>query len=136
MKMRKILPLALLAIGSVFLLSSCDAMLDAIFANNTVNVYVSAYIPNNGFFPGTDYVTVNITGPSSVTTTAGYSGNDGYYMYWDVTIPKLADGTYSVQAVYHHPFGISPGTYLQSTVLYLPAHTGSPHNVNVVFPTF
>ena len=31
MKIRKILPLVLLAVGSVFLLSSCDAMLDAIF---------------------------------------------------------------------------------------------------------
>jgi hypothetical protein len=140
MKIRKILPLALLAIGSVFMLSSCDALLDAIFANNTVNVSVAAYIPTNGYFPGTDYVTVDIIGPTSVSTTVGYSGSDFYYMYWDVTIPKLSDGTYTVQATYHHPVskvgGTLPGNYIQSAVIYLPAHSGNPHNVNVVFPSF
>jgi hypothetical protein len=33
MKMRKLLPVIILAVGSLFVLSGCDAMLDAIFPN-------------------------------------------------------------------------------------------------------
>ena len=40
MKMRKLLPLVLLAVGALFLLSSCDAMLDAIFPSNQIYVDV------------------------------------------------------------------------------------------------
>ncbi|MGA2478027.1 MAG: hypothetical protein ABSG63_04670 [Spirochaetia bacterium] len=136
MKMRKILPLVLLAVGSVFLLSSCDAMLDAIFSNNTVNVYMSEYIPSWGYSPS-DTMTVTFVGPTSVTATAGYSGRDFYYAYWAISIPKLADGTYTVQAAYYHP-GVGSPPYITYQVmgLSLPASTGSPHNVNVVFPSF
>jgi hypothetical protein len=135
MKIRKILPLVLLAVGSVFLLSSCDAILDAMFSNNTVNVYVSSRILTYGYFPSTDSVTAYISGPSAVTATAGYAGTDGYYMYWNISIPKLADGTYLVEVDYYHPFGnfASGIPYTKSQPLYLPASSGSPHNVNVVF---
>ena len=111
-KMRKILPLVLLAIAAMFMLSSCDAMLDAIFANNTINVQVSARITQYGFFPSYDTVTVYITGPTNVTVNASYTGNDGYYMYWYVSVPKLNNGTYNVQAVYYHPpYLLNYGTY-------------------------
>ncbi len=46
MKMRKILPLVILAVGALVLLSGCDAMLDAIFptAQITVDAAVTAAI--------------------------------------------------------------------------------------------
>jgi len=117
MKIRKILPLVLLALCAVFLLSSCDAMLDFIFSNNTITVYVSARIPWYGYFPNSDYVTVDVAGPTSATATAGYPSNDGLYMYWSVTVPKLSDGNYTVTAYYNHPIG---------------SHTGSPYGVQYV----
>ncbi len=40
MRTRKLVLLVLLAVGATFLLSSCDALLDAIYANNTINVTV------------------------------------------------------------------------------------------------
>jgi hypothetical protein len=137
MKMRKILPLALLAIASVFLLSSCDALLDAIFAKNTINIYVSADWTVHGY-TGTDYVSFQISNGSTIVTgNLGYSGNDSRYMYWDISVPDLPDGTYTVSVVYHHPFGIAPfGNTPDSTVIYLPAHSGNKHNVNVVFAPF
>ena len=52
MKIRKILPVLLVAIASVVMLSSCDAILDVIFANNTVTFYVSANILNYGYRSG------------------------------------------------------------------------------------
>ena len=48
MKIRKILPLVLLALASVFLLSSCDALLDAIFSNNTIKCVCSGARSNLG----------------------------------------------------------------------------------------
>ena len=69
MKMRKILPLVLLAVGSVFLLSSCDAMLDAIFSNNTVNVYVSEY-NRHGDIPLVTDDGLHSVGPTSVTANS------------------------------------------------------------------
>ena len=86
MKIRKILPLVILALASVFLLSSCDALLDAIFSNDTITVYISAYIPTyctqvapNTYVlsSGTDTMTVNISGPSPLTANCNYTGNDG-----------------------------------------------------------
>lgn len=131
MKIRKILPLLLLAFGSVFLLSSCDALLDAIFSNNTISVYVSVYIPSYGYSP---YDTVSVSVSGEPLATAGYSGDDGLYMYWSVSVPKLSDGLYSVTVYLNHvgglpPFGVYPST--QST--YLPASSGNPHNVNLDF---
>jgi hypothetical protein len=95
---------------------------------------VSAYIPTYGYFPGTDYVTVYLTpisGTTSVTTTAAYAGNDGYYMYWTVSIPKVSNGTYDVQANYIHPVG--PGGGGSSKITTISASSGSGHTVNVSF---
>lgn len=141
MKIRKILLLVLLAAGSVFLLSSCDALLDAIFANNTVTVYVSAYIPTWCIYSypfylltsSTDKVPVTINGPKNVSTYASYSGNDGSYMYWTLVVPQLSDGLYSVNVQYLHPFGLNaPYTSpVQTQFVTLPS--GEGNNVNLSF---
>jgi hypothetical protein len=134
MKIRKILPLLLLAFGSVFLLSSCDALLDAIFSNNNINVYISSYIPGRGFYPGYDTMTVVLTGPYSASVSTHYEGDDGLYMYWSISIPKLPDGSYSVYVVYTHPYGIVTGTWFSSTdFVSFPMSSGNPHNVNLSF---
>jgi len=138
MKIRRIILLVLLAAGSVFLLSSCDAMLDAIFSNNTITVYVAAYIPNNGLLvgpntyllsSGTDIVSVSVAGPKDVAGTATYTGNDRYYMYWSLDVPQLSDGSYSVTVTYHHPHGFNPRTTFSTQVVSLPA--GSSHSVTL-----
>jgi len=144
MKIRKILPLVLLAVGSVFLLSSCDALLDAIFSNDTITVYVSAYIPSycsqigpNAYLlsSGTDVVTVaSVAGPKSFVGTASYTGNDSYYMYWSVAVPQLSDGTYSVQVTYYHPYGYAPSLgYHYSSIQTVSLPSGSSHSVNLSF---
>ena len=60
MRIRKILPVLLLAVGSLFLLTSCDALLDAIFSNNTITVYVSTRYCQLRVLSRTDYVTVHL----------------------------------------------------------------------------
>jgi len=144
--------LLLLAICSVFLLSSCDALLDAIFSNNTINVNVSASIYNYNFLNSyqSDSVSVAIVGPTGASATASYSGADYDYLYWGVSVPKLADGLYTVTVTYYHPYGYQPAgyssvygytvfkggsgvtTYYQITqAVSLPA--GSSHNVSMDF---
>ena len=133
MKIRKILPLILLAIASVVLLSSCDALLEAIFATNTIKVYVYAYIPTYGYYPGTDYVTVAVSGTASASGTAYSDGYDGLYMYWSLSIPKLPDGTYSVSVIYHHHQGINQNDWLLTYPTSFPVSSGNPHEANLSF---
>ena len=132
MKIRKILPLLLLAIGSVFLLSSCDAMLDAIFSNNTIGIDVSTSIGTYRYYPSLDVVSVSVlSGLTSVATAnAAYTGNSGSYMFWSVTIPKLSDGNYTVTVNYHSYYLGSP-PFSQSQTLSLPL--GSSHSVNLQY---
>lgn len=99
MRIRKILPLVLLAVASVFLLTSCDALLDAIFSNNTLTVTVKT-LYTYGYYSG-DYVTVSLTGPTALgSTNVPFSYYDGQFTYWQITLPKLADGTYTVGVFY------------------------------------
>jgi len=130
MKIRKILPLVLLAIGSVFLLSSCDQLLDVIFSNNTITVYASAYEGSWGYNPSTDQMYIYVNGTN--TATASYAGSDGSYMYWNYSIPKLSDGTYTVYVNYYHPYGIAPGSYVSPTQTVSLPNNGS-HSVNLSF---
>ena len=65
MKTRKILPLVLIVVGAAFLLSSCDAMLDAIYPSNQISVDVAVrgtigYHPDFAL-PGR-YVQLQLTG--------------------------------------------------------------------------
>ena len=133
MKIRKILPVLLVAIASVVMLSSCDAILDVIFSNNTVTVYATSYIPTHGYYPNYDVMTVTVTGPNTASGTAAYTGSDGLYMYWSLQIPKLTDGTYSVNVSYYHPYGIGPSSANSTQIISFPASSGNPHNTNLSF---
>jgi hypothetical protein len=125
-KMRKILPLVLLAIASVFMLSSCDALLDGIFSNNTINVYANAI----GYFPyGAVYITVS--GPANVSTWAAYQGYDSGRTYWAYSFPKLSNGTYTVQAEFFAN-GYTHTAYSIPVNITVPY--GHQHTVNVDIP--
>jgi hypothetical protein len=100
MKIRKILPLVILALASVFLLSSCDALLDAIFANDTLTVYVQTSW-TYGYSPADQVTVQTISGPSTINlTVVPFQQFDGNYSYWQVTIPGLSDGTYTIHVSY------------------------------------
>jgi hypothetical protein len=129
MKMRKLLPLVLLAVGSLFLLTSCDALLDAIFASNQIQVQVSVYRGTNPLtdiyqdwlhqYPSTVTLTLtDITEGSNSTVVTGWDGRDSNYLYFDVSYIKLKDHTYTLTAYYHSIY--SGFTYGPVTVFYDP----------------
>jgi len=117
MKIKKLLPLVLLAVAAVLMLSSCDAMLDAIFPTNqmTVDVAVSkntipaaafyadwynAYYFNNN--PSTVALTLtDITAGTSTTRVRSWSGADGIYVNYIFTFLNLKDHVYSLSAYYN-----------------------------------
>jgi hypothetical protein len=106
MKIRKILPLVLLAVGSVFLLSGCDAILNAIFQNNQISVDVavvsSVGVYNDylgGFNPQvTCYVYDSSNNP--VSLSGGWSSYDGYFVHFNFGFTKLKNDTYHFAAQY------------------------------------
>lgn len=125
MKMRKLLPLVLLAIGSIFLLSSCDALLDAIYANNTITVTV---LVSTVDYPGTaqnpsSYVVVTLSGASGGRSSASYSQYTSgvYAYYYPPSFIKQPNGNFIVTATY---YGYSGGTYYQS----------SPQSISISMP--
>jgi hypothetical protein len=107
MRIRKILPLALLAVGALFMLTSCDAMLDAIFPANSLTVYVQ--VPASYYL---DYATatmkVEVTSTAGTTYVAGpvtelaldSLGNVNY----SFSFPSLSNGTYYVVSTYDGPY--------------------------------
>jgi hypothetical protein len=111
MRIRKILPLALLAVGMLFMLTSCDKLLDFIFSSNTINVTVEAYAPK--YYYGTQgTITLTLYDSSGNPTVAGpvaSSNNDGYWVFYNFSFPKLANGTYQMTASYS---GYLNGSYL------------------------
>jgi hypothetical protein len=130
MKTRKILPLVLLAVGSLFLLSSCDAMLDAIFQNNqvTVDVAVSYARAYNDWFYGTNsQVSCTIFDGSGnpTTSTGSWTSLDGFAVHYNFTFTKLKNDTYSFAALYRgYTFGpagndgnLYDGTYGSTTFI-------------------
>jgi len=135
MKIRKILPLLLIVIASVFLLSSCQAILDAIFSNNTISVYVSENWNNSGY-TSSDYVALSIP-EASVSTTVPYTGSNGTYTYWSLSVPKLSDGNYTVTVNYYHwnggTFVSLPPVSPDPQLVTFPQSSGSPHNANLSF---
>jgi hypothetical protein len=107
MKIRKILPLALLAVGALFMLTSCDAMLDALFPANSLTVYV--HVPASYY---TDYATatmkVDVTSTTGTVYVAGpvtelATDSDGYVNY-SFSFPKLSNGDYNIVATYDGPY--------------------------------
>ena len=104
MKTRKLLPLIILAVGAVLALSSCDAMLDAIFRTNqiTVDVAVNGTIGNHPDFalPGR-YVNLLLTGPGvSASADATWNSYDGIYAHYYFTFTDLPDGFFALDATY------------------------------------
>ena len=73
MRVKKLIPLILLAVGALFLLSSCDQILDALYANNTITVTTT--VSNSDHCERSickSYVTVTISGATGGTTDSVY----------------------------------------------------------------
>jgi hypothetical protein len=104
MKMRKILPIVILAVGSLFLLSGCDALLDAIFSSDVI--YLDVWVQGTthaDFANGGSYENVMLM-DGSLTVVANvsqyYSSYDGNYAHYYFTFNKLKDGTYYLSTTY------------------------------------
>jgi len=108
MKMRKLLPVLILAVGSIFLLSSCDAMLDAIFASNQISVEALVNPATHPDYAAGGYVSItlydNTTGATK-TTTATWGSFDGWVHYY-VSFTKLKDDNFSLTTSYYNRFGV------------------------------
>ncbi len=110
MRAKKLLPLILLAVGALFLLSSCDAILDAIYANNTLDVTVDVSHFDTGYANPSSYVEVTLTGASGASSTANantiYTGN---YSTFDVPFSKLPNGNLHDNDVTYYGYSSSFG---------------------------
>ena len=113
MKIRKILPVVILAVGSLFLLSGCDALLDAIFQNNQILVDVRIYGGVGGFpadWSASYYSGLNsglvtlylLDTNTGVTTTASgnWSSADIYYVHYAFNFTGLKNDVYEITAYY------------------------------------
>jgi hypothetical protein len=112
MKMRKLLPVLIIAVGSVFLLSGCDAILDAIFQNNQITVDVSV---SSGYAldyaSGNGTVTLTLTDVTSGTPTTVAStrtGFDSVSSHFVFAFTKLKSDTFTVNASYTSAYYTSP----------------------------
>jgi hypothetical protein len=111
MKIRKILPLVLLALIALFSLSSCDWLLDTIFqGNNTFNVYVSIAKGTHTDWATTGSVTVylydygnNLVATMTQPTDAGIV--DATYAYFYVSFTAVPKGAYYIAASYSGVLG-------------------------------
>jgi len=112
MKMRRLLPLVLLAIGAIFLLSSCDALLDAIYANNTITPTVLIPGGDIGAINPSSYVMVTLSGASGGTSSAYFSNYTygGYAFYYPASFTKQPNGNYTLTATF---YGYQTGVYYQ-----------------------
>jgi hypothetical protein len=144
MRIRKILPLALLAVGMLFMLTSCDKLLDFIFSSNTINVNVQAPISNYYTYAAGGTVTVYLYG-NGTTYQAGPEACqyvDGYgYANYTFSFSKLPNDTYSITTVYsglHHTgtgsatFFYDPVNYYTNWITMPYSGGGSPATANVV----
>jgi hypothetical protein len=147
-KIRKLIPLAILAVVAVVALSSCDAMLDAIFSKNSISVDVAVGLDaaghysalwstaayNDGNNNGLYSVAVSLSGPTNVSSSS-YTGKywDGYYEHYYFTFNNLADGAYYPSVSYSGYYwgsnsneyvADSSGIYVIATPIDMP-YTGS-----------
>ncbi len=114
MKMRKILPLVILAAGALFLLSGCDALLDAIFQNNqiTVDVWVVAST-HPDYAVGNSHVTTTLydtNSGSTYTSSASWQSYDGYYVHYYMSFTKLPSDTFQITSVYYNYLNSATGS--------------------------
>ncbi|MGD0725260.1 MAG: hypothetical protein ABSB63_06820 [Spirochaetia bacterium] len=123
MKTKKLLPLVLLAVAAVLMLSSCDAMLDAIFPTNQIIVDVAVdALPGHHLDFATSPVTVVLSGPTPATGTKYFDGYDIYnYAHYTFSFTNLKDGFYTINAYYYGAIPASAGTFIS-----MPDH--SPFN--------
>jgi hypothetical protein len=121
MKMRKLLLLVFLAVGVLFLLSGCDAMLDAIFPSNQIYVDVqvsAAHYYNDWFgtyyhgsYPGTVTLQLfDVNNGSTTIATGSWTSVDYNCIHFPFVFTKLKNDTYQLTATY-------------TSVHYLPAFT-------------
>ena len=107
MRVKKLLPLILIAVGALFLLSSCDALLDAIYASNTIDVNVRVYLSGSspGYNSPYSSVTVTIGGASGATVSTSPTdyvlGGSPYADYILPSVKKLPNGTYTITTTYY-----------------------------------
>src|SRR5208283_1004098 len=110
MKIRKFLLLVFLAVGALFLLSGCDAMLDAIFPSN--QIYVDVEVSAGGFYnydwyhtyyygtyPG--YVTLelyDVNSGSTTIATGNWTSVDPNYIHFPFVFTRLKNDVYQLTA--------------------------------------
>jgi len=109
MKIKKLLPLVLLAAAAVLMLSSCDAMLDAIFPSDQISVDVmvsKSYSPafyTDWYYGTPSRVTLTLfdaTANVISTQSSGWSDIDSNYVHYVFTFLNLKDHVYSFTAQY------------------------------------
>lgn len=111
MRVKNVLPLILLAVGALFLLSSCDQILDAIYANNTINVTVNVSSLDTGYANTSSYIQVVLSGATGATATAGANTiYPGSYSVFSLPFNRLPNGDYTITAYY---YGYHASTYYQ-----------------------
>ena len=135
MRIRKILPLALLAVGAVFMLTSCAQILDAIFSSNTIQVTAKVLAPYYGTGSG-QTVQFTLTRVSTGETTTGTSGTSGSvdsygYVYYTFEFNKLANDTYTLTSAYSGPRLGFAGPWV-TTAFYVDDSSGSTTPVSSV----
>jgi hypothetical protein len=124
---KKILPLVILAITAVFLLSSCDAMLESIYPNqtgghNTISITVNAQA---AYGYNELYVYLYKSDGTYVTSLATWPDyySAGYY-YSTLDFKDLKDDTYYIEAW-------SGGYYAYSS--YYAVSGANTYNVSMYF---
>lgn len=113
MKMRKILPLVILAVGALFLLSGCDALLDAIFQNNqiTVDVWVSTSAHPDWAIGGYVATTVlDLNDGTSYVASSYWQSFDGTYAHYQLPFSKLKNDQFSITSRYWNYLGLNTTT--------------------------
>jgi len=107
MKIKKLLPLVLLAVTAVLMLSSCDAMLDAIFPSDQISVDVMVSKVNfyADWYHGTpSSVQLTLTdvtaGGAQTTQVGGWTDIDSAYVHYVFTFLNLKDHVYTFTAYY------------------------------------
>jgi hypothetical protein len=140
MKMRKLLPLAILAVVALVALSSCDAMLDAIFSKNSIKVDAWVYAPYTAYpsaywdyYYNSGSVTVSLSGAASTSQSVNsYSSYDGTYIHYILNFNGLADGTYYPSATFTgYYYG---GTTAASTQIYNSSGTATISYSSITMP--
>ena len=117
----------------LFTLTSCDKLLDIIFANNTINVDVRAVASKYYTYgsPGVG-ITVTLYGSDGSTYTSSQSSNYliGPDVDYYITFSRLSNATYSLYASYNgatSPVGSTSTTTFTDPAGYLVSSMSMPY---------